>query len=101
MPLEVTPIPPPPKMEVTVNRRSGTPAEAAARPAAAAAAKAAAESANLLEEWVDGDPINSGVEPQQQAGGNGRWVLCLVSTLDSRAYASPMVSITYVFVAVH
>ena len=39
--------------------RSGTPAEAAARPAAAVAAKAAAESDNVLEEWVDGDPVET------------------------------------------
>eukprot|EP00904_Undaria_pinnatifida_P002141 jgi/Undpi1/11928/HiC_scaffold_4.g01627.m1 len=57
--LSVTRIPPPPPMEVTVNRRSGTPAEAAARPAAAVAAKAAAESDNVREEWVDGDPVET------------------------------------------
>lgn len=36
---------------------SGTPANAETRPVAAAAAKAAADSDNVLEEWVDGEPV--------------------------------------------
>ncbi|CAN0509471.1 unnamed protein product, partial [Ectocarpus sp. 12 AP-2014] len=57
LPLSVTSIPKPPDMEITINRSSGTPANAETRPAAAAAAKAAADSDNVLEEWVDGEPV--------------------------------------------
>ncbi|CAM9839223.1 unnamed protein product [Ectocarpus sp. 6 AP-2014] len=57
LPLSVTSIPRPPDMEITINRSSGTPANAETRPAAAAAAKAAADSDNVLEEWVDGEPV--------------------------------------------
>lgn len=49
-------------MEITVNRRSGTPAEAAAR---LEAAKAAAEPDNVKEKLAGGDPVYA--EPQQQA----------------------------------
>ncbi|CAN0022222.1 unnamed protein product, partial [Ectocarpus sp. 4 AP-2014] len=57
LPLSVTSIPKPPDMGITINRSSGTPANAETRPAAAAAAKAAADSDNVLEEWVDGEPV--------------------------------------------
>lgn len=63
-PVPPPPLPPPSPLNILPSlncdaNRSGTPAEAAARPAAAVAAKAAAESENTLEEWVDGDPVET------------------------------------------
>ncbi|CAM9578414.1 unnamed protein product, partial [Ectocarpus sp. 13 AM-2016] len=78
LPLSVTSIPKPPDMEITINRSSGTPANAETRPAAAAAAKAAADSENVLEEWVDGEPVQvhhgrmtSGWKPTRPDGLSG------------------------------
>ncbi|CAN0075642.1 unnamed protein product, partial [Ectocarpus fasciculatus] len=78
VPLSVTRISKPPNMDITINRSSGTPANAETRPAAAAAAKAAADSDNVLEEWVDGEPVQvhhgrmtSGWKPTRPDGLSG------------------------------
>lgn len=64
--LSVQSIKAPPEMEITVNRRSGTPA---------AAAKVAAESENVLEEWAGEGPMNSSESHRQQQG--FRWEVLL------------------------